>query len=203
MKKTLSIFLLFISFYSYSQQYSEVIQVPDKSVDELYSTSRAWFAKTFTSAKDVLQMDDPVAGKLIGKGTTLINEHYMAGITKVPISINFNIDFTITVEMREGRYKCNIDNIFIEPVIRGSQYPSSKQSFETIVANKEYYKNGSSADWLRKNGDATGNKISKMVARNTAPMNKAYYDMLTEIDVKLKAIMLSLKNSMKATDDNW
>lgn len=60
--------VLFLPFISNAQQYTEVVNANGKSSDQLYSTAREWFAESFKSANNVLQMDDPVAGKLIGKG---------------------------------------------------------------------------------------------------------------------------------------
>ena len=44
--------------------YSEVVKV-DGNKDELYSRAREWFAKTYNSAKNVIQMDDK--DKIVGK----------------------------------------------------------------------------------------------------------------------------------------
>ena len=58
MKKLALLLFLFFPFYANSQSYSKVIEVPGKTADHLYSSAREWFALTFKSANNVLQMDD-------------------------------------------------------------------------------------------------------------------------------------------------
>lgn len=96
--------MLLYSVSVFAKEYMEVVQVPDKNADQLYSLAREWFAETFKSADDVLQMDDPVAGKLIGKG---MGKGYHKGIAPIP----FNYEFTVKVFVKDGKYKYMIDNI--------------------------------------------------------------------------------------------
>src|SRR5687768_10177439 len=61
--------------------FSEVVKIENATKDELFTRAREWFAKTFVSAQNVLQMDDRVSGKLIGKGSYGHNTHYTVSIT--------------------------------------------------------------------------------------------------------------------------
>ncbi len=204
MKNLIFTFIIYFPLFTFSQEYSEVIEVSGKNTDQLYVSARQWFAKTFVSSNDVLQMDDAVAGKLIGKGGTVITESYMApGIMKIPVIINFKIEFTISVSARDGRYKCDINNLQVTPVAPDSPYLQVTSSFEDFLKYKEYYKNGSDIDWLIANGDQEGNKITRQIAKYYAPTNAAYYSMINKTDEKIKELMLSLQEAMKATEADW
>jgi hypothetical protein len=204
MKKLIFILCLMAPAICFTQEYSEVVQVEGKTTDQLYIAAREWFVKTFVSANDVLQMDDPVAGKLIGKGNTVISESYTSGgAIKFPMVIEFKIDFTISVAVRDGRYKCDINNIFVQPDVRDSQYKSAKMPLFAYFKNKDYYKNGSDADWLVANGDTAGYKITKSMAKQTCVVNHAYYNMLVKTDEWFKNIMLSLQEAMKTSEADW
>lgn len=82
--------------YSYSQIYSGVITLDStytKSI--LYSNGLSFFANTFKSSNDVIQMKDSESGKIIGKG------------------IADNRDVKITISCKDGKYKYDIE---IEPI---------------------------------------------------------------------------------------
>lgn len=73
----------------------------------LYAKAREWFANSFKSAKDVIQMDDKVAGIIVGKGN--FSERKSGGI----------IHFTLKVQVKDGRYKYWFSNFIHEEPIRG------------------------------------------------------------------------------------
>lgn len=82
--------------------FTEVVYVDDTTTtkDQLYSIAREWFAKTFNSANDVLQMDDRQAGKLIGKSNFEIN--------RTAYLTDSRVEFTISVYLKDGQYKYEI-----------------------------------------------------------------------------------------------
>ena len=191
--------------FCFAQEYSEVIEVPDKNPDQLYISAREWFAKTFVSSNDVLQMDDPVAGKLIGKGNTELTDSYTtAGMVKIPIFIAFKIDFTITVAVRDGRYKCDINNIQILQKVEDTAYNSDiKTPYSNYINDQEFYKNASDPNWLFANGDKSGIPMTKSTAKQMAPIYNCYSKLVVNIDDKMKGILLSLQQAMKTTEADW
>lgn len=196
--------ILLLPMLAVSQEYSTIVEMQGKSVDQLYSKTREWFAETFNSANNVLQMDDPIAGKLIGKGAATIVEPFnMVGIAKISSSITFNVDFTVKVSLKEAKYKCDITDIFITPVIQNSTYQSTKQSYSEMLLQKDYFKNGSDPVWLVENGAPGGQSIGKQRAKTVAEVNKAYYNMFVDLDKKMNGLMESLQTKMKKSDDNW
>lgn len=108
------IFVFFTNIISFSQSYvipdfpidsltgkisyKEVVYL-DSTVQQqvLYRAAREWFAKSFVSSNNVLQMDDEEAGILIGKGSFTII-HTIWGTP-------FPIRFTISMYFKNGRYK--------------------------------------------------------------------------------------------------
>lgn len=203
MKKLVLIALIALPLFSFSQEYSEVVQAEGKTTDQLYSIAREWFALTFKSANDVLQMDDPVAGKLIGKGSVYVSESFVSGkgLTAVPINLEWYPGFTIKIEVREGRYKCDITDITVTssaPVMGTVEQP-----YQNYLDNIDYYKNGSNPEWLIQN-PPQGIKIGKTTAKTAAQTNQAIIKMMNQTEQKIIALMKDLETAMtKAPDDDW
>jgi len=130
MKKLLLAIMLLCSITAYSKEYSEVVTVEGKTTDQLYSSAREWFAESFKSAKDVLQMDDPIAGKLIGKG---MGSGHHKGLMSVP----FDYEFQIKVFVKDGRYKYSIDNIAVVTDGVRTPYEDYEQAYEKFKSKKK------------------------------------------------------------------
>lgn len=209
MKKLLYILLIFPLFVC-SQEYSEVVEVPGKNTVQLYATAREWFAETFKSANDVLQMNDPVAGKLIGKASTKVSESYVAGgMIKVPMTIDWYPNFTIKVSVKDGKYKCEITDITIKRLgdninmnFGVVNVPPSEIPFDDFLKQKEFYKNASDPEWLI-NNPPQGTKPGKSAAKMSAQVFNATYNLTLKTETELHAIIASLQKKMKSTEDNW
>lgn len=88
--------------------FQEVVQVPGATKDELYTRAREWFAKTFKSSKDVIQMDDRIAGKIIGKGSG-------NGLTgNILLITSFWLNYTVSITIKDGRYRYEITDFTTE-----------------------------------------------------------------------------------------
>lgn len=127
MKRLLTCLMMLCSISAFAKEYTEVVQVPNKNADQLYSCAREWFAETFKSADKVLQMDDPVAGKLIGKGMGSLT------VKSGMVPVSFNYDFTVKVFIKEGRYKYIIQDIaVISEGVRTNyeEYEAAKEKFK-------------------------------------------------------------------------
>ncbi len=83
--------------------YHETIAVPGKSKDELYAAAKEWFVYAYKSANNVIQLDDPANGKLIGKGTFTVP--YLGELQVVR--------HTVTIEVKDGKYRYFIDQFSI------------------------------------------------------------------------------------------
>lgn len=82
--------------------YTEVIQMKDISKDELYTRAHTWFVNAFKSAKDVIQMQDKEAGKIMGKGA------FQCSIGALLPALDMTV--TITIIAKDGRYKYILNN---------------------------------------------------------------------------------------------
>jgi hypothetical protein len=70
--------------------------------DTVFAISMQWLARTFTSAKDVIEYQDKAAGKIIGHGRTTIT----AGKGVAEVSVTFKMELSI----KEGGFSLVMDN---------------------------------------------------------------------------------------------
>lgn len=88
--------------------YQEVVKVEGITKDELYIRAREWFAKTFVSAQDVIQMDDKASGKIIGKGSS-------SGFYSILMSIiPYSLTYTVSITAKDGRYRYEISPFLVD-----------------------------------------------------------------------------------------
>lgn len=102
--------------------YSGVVTV-DSTISqyELYSRGREWFAKTYNSATDVIQMEDKEAGKIIGKA--LMPVYWKAlGMS----GEGGHIRYTISVYFKDGKFRYEIADFIHE-----ERNPESGRIFRT------------------------------------------------------------------------
>ena len=76
-----------------------VVEVPNKTADELFVLANSWAVDTFNSAEAVIEFSDKDAG--IIKGTF---SHSISGFN------TYLTETTITVEVREGRARITFDD---------------------------------------------------------------------------------------------
>lgn len=204
MKKLIFILYL-LPVFCYSQEYSEVIQAEGKTAAQLYTTAREWFAKTFVSANDVIQMEDPVSGKIIGKGSSHIAESYVIGkgLTAIFTKIDWYPNYTLKIEVKDGRYRYELTDIKIKSI---SEYATSEVAYADYLAKTDEYKNGSDPEWLLANPspELKGFKINKSTARIVAQTNEATYKLINNTSTTIDNLIDDLKTNMaKAETSNW
>ena len=139
MKTCLFLLLMFISVNVMGQeeplQCDTVIQAPGKSVSEIYTTVKAWVATSYNSANSVIQMDDAPNGIMICKGRFQyeapggINYQYMDGY----------VDYTLKIQVREGRYKVMVGNFIHQST---SPQFTKAWTFGQITESDEYQGKG-------------------------------------------------------------
>lgn len=139
MKKVVLLSLgLFISLFLYCQDrispalaFTEVVQVDSiLSSKELYQRARSWFAESYRSAQDVIQMDDKENGKIIGKGSIKYNSNVFIASE----GTRGWIRYTISIQVKDGRYRYEITDFYHEgnPLNPGGQF-----SFGLITTDTE------------------------------------------------------------------
>jgi len=111
MKKTILNILFLLSI---SNVYSQTERVELKIIDslnltrqELYLRARSFVAYNFKNSKNVIQMDDKEAGKIICKGS-------MTPLSKGTFGMTYksNVDFTLTIDIKDGKYRAIISDLY-------------------------------------------------------------------------------------------
>ena len=80
----------------------EIFEV-DKSKDELFHLSMEWAAKTFKSAKAVIQYEDKEEGIIVGKGFVVVR--YGMGVPA-------DTYFTLTIEVKDKKARATIEDAY-------------------------------------------------------------------------------------------
>lgn len=186
MKKLLLI-ILFLPLLTFAQEYSEVVEISGKNADQLYTKANEWFALTFKSSKDVIQLNDPIEKKIIGKGIKPI--HYPVG----KYDVTMNISFTLFVQFKDGKFKYDIQSTEIYPIIGNESY--TYELFKAVATEEgllEYYKQKGIKPWV----------IGKAQIQTTLEGNKAA---IMEIEKQMHSIIEDLTLSLKKEEskDNW
>lgn len=83
--------------------YQEVVEVPGAK-DDLYVKAQTWFVNTFRDAKEVIQLQDKDAGRVMGKGLFRLTL----------VMLTRSIHFTITIDVKDDRYRYTITDFIIE-----------------------------------------------------------------------------------------
>ena len=86
--------------------YAEIIKLENAPKNELYLRGKEWFARTFVSANDVIQLDDRETGKIIGKGFTKSSYKGAMGVV-----VLVDISYTISLVVKENRYRYEITSL--------------------------------------------------------------------------------------------
>ena len=149
MKKVMIGLLIFISVSAMAQKDSlgmpifekkvgiqETITLDSTTKKELYVRSKIYFMEAFKSGKDVIQLDDPDNGIIIGKGRTEAYSTNFMGTAPLPIT------FSIKIEIKENRYRYTIYDVNAEltgtsmPVERYYEYP--KMNKKLMISDGEH-----------------------------------------------------------------
>lgn len=101
--------------------FTEVVEVPNVTKDQLYSRAYEWFAKTFNSAQNVIQMQDKENGKIVGKG--IFDEMNASGTLGMG-GVKGYAKFTISIYLKDGKYKYEVADFVHEGIWIGEPYGS-------------------------------------------------------------------------------
>jgi len=109
--------------------FEEVIDVANKTKDEIYTLGEEWIVDHFMSANSVIQMRDKENGILIGKG-----QHGEVLIKVLGYPVMRNINFTIKIYCKDNRAKLVFTDISFESFDDGQL---SRQSGEEMMFSKK------------------------------------------------------------------
>jgi hypothetical protein len=108
--------------------YMEIVGVDSSlKTNELFNNAREWFAKTYISSNEVIQLEDKEQGVIIGKGIIPVYYKYMGNNTQ-----DGYMNYTISVYLKDGRYKYELTDFSHEPhLIGGNNYGSAEEMLNT------------------------------------------------------------------------
>lgn len=177
--------MLFLPLFSFAQQYSAVVEIPNKTAVQSYRTAKDWFAVTFNSSNDVIQLDDSIQKKIIGKGIKKV--YYPVRKTNVAIDVYF----TLVVQFKDGKYKYDLNNSEVKTLGGQSYTYSELQDMGTEEGIRAYNKRMGTS-WA----------MGKKLIQESIETNKL---MLTEIDKQLYVMIDNLTSTLKKEDktNNW
>jgi hypothetical protein len=160
MKKLLFIFLAFFHFtFLFAQNddrflhqnlelpkengkvtYQEVISATGVSADDLYNSTRLWFLDNFKYSKEVIQYENKETGIITGNGNTSMSIKSVANYI-----VENTIFFTVTVEVKEEKFRYKISNITVEQ----AAIPGAKTPIEEFFSEEWMYKkNGKPKEFM-------------------------------------------------------
>jgi hypothetical protein len=166
-----------------AQKYSEVKEVPGKSADQLYSSALEWFAITFKSANDVIQLTDPVQKRIVGKGYKEVHTFVKN------LDVVLNMYFTLNVQFKDSRYKYELNSTDIRPAVGNNVYTYEHlQIMATEEGLQDFYRNNNI------------NFVSDKKFKENLESNKR---MLSAVEIELSAVIESLHNALISETENW
>lgn len=189
--KKLFLLFAFFPFFSFAQEYTEVVEMPGKTAGQLYSIAREWFAKSFISIDNALLMDDRISGKIIAKGSIHISEN----------NVDWYPNFTIKVSFKDGRYKNEISDISVTSGVSENS-SGTTTPFKKYLDKKELYKKTSDPQWFI-NNHPVDVKIGKAAAKSEARPNQTMYNLICKTESGMKDLLSKLQQEMKKSEDDW
>jgi len=190
--KYLLLLLICIPLFSFSQEYSGIVDVPGKNITQLHSSAKEWLALTFKSANSIIQLDDTTSHKVVGNGNCSVNEsYYSSGLVEIPCNRIWNIDFIILIALKDNKYKATISDLIINDASQvGSGFTKIEpKPYSNYLDQKDFYKNESNPETAK--------------YKNTCNISKAYLNIMDKTDAQMNLILQSLETKMKSVDANW
>lgn len=151
----------------------KVITAEGMTKSQIYVKVNEWFATTYNSSNDVIQMNDKEAGIMVGNGS---ESYFKKGMAYGCYS--GRLKYTIKVSAKEGRYKVELTN-WMHTIKRGNAPQcelgmlTTAESYATKGMSKKYH----NLVWNELKTQATDfsngmfSSIEKKVSAKDAPAN--------------------------------
>ena len=110
--------------------YSDIVDVPGLSGDQLYTSARIWFLEKFKSSKDVIQYEEREAGIVAGNGIMTVDDMALGYLIQTKIS------FSIRIETKDERFRYQISNLKVEGLDKSLEY----RPIEYVFSKERLYK---------------------------------------------------------------
>lgn len=93
-------------------EYSEVVEVPGATKEQVFRTSRSWFVDQYnkkTQGSNVIYTDDSFLGEMAASPLLFVQVHSMGKNTG-----GGSVSYNISISSKEGKYKYTIGNFYHE-----------------------------------------------------------------------------------------
>lgn len=120
---------------------TQVVDIPNKSKEEIYNKARQWFSQYFVSGKSVVDYEDKKEGVIIGNGVA--DNGSMMGVIKYKFYYNIRID------TKDGKFRAlttitkhtNTDSnsTYDTAVVDQERVDASKQKINDLIAQIKAY----------------------------------------------------------------
>lgn len=87
---------------------SEVIEIPNKTKDQIFESSKIWLAQSFKSANNVIQYADKETGSIVGKGNI---QYPCDGFLDCSAFGNDKINFTLKIDTKDNKARVTLSDI--------------------------------------------------------------------------------------------
>ena len=175
------------------------VYTTDKTTEQVYSKAKEWIALNFKSANDVIQLD--TSDKIIIKGLLPFS------INSAGIKIDYIGDITLTIAIREGRYKVDVDFI---GQFSSVAYPSIKLDWATVGATKIFNKeellsftinsfNNSPYPLTKRQKE----KAIKEAVKNNDAAYSAYLANTKSFDNTIESLFSSINDGINTIEEDW
>jgi hypothetical protein len=112
--------------------YKEVVDAPNRTQDQLYTSARLWFLDSFKSSKDVIQYEERESGIIAGNGNTSLYISTMVG------AVENKLFFSVRIEVKDEKFRYQISDLFIQHDLNSPKMPVERW----LSAESMYKKNG-------------------------------------------------------------
>lgn len=168
-----------------------VRQVPDNTKDELYAKIHQALVDVYVNAKNVIQMQDKENGIIVCKGIVDYTNSAMSSVNTMMgthINVEEIIDYTIKIQVRDGRYKVDIYDMIADKGL----FSDSKCTMSEFL-NAAFYNTTYASGFSKKKRSDKGYQTSRLLY------------MLHEL-TQLYNLEESIYNKVSSTDaskDDW
>jgi len=91
--------------------------------EKIYGKSLEWMVKKFVSARDSIDIRDDKNFRLVGRGSGYYSEYF-------DFLVDRRFSYTMTIEIKDGRYRVTYDNLYLYYEERVVQYVPAKYRHE-------------------------------------------------------------------------
>ncbi len=116
-----------------AQHHTGVVDIPNKTSDQLYAAAKEWFVDNVKTYNDTIQTADQSGRKIVVNGKRQIE--YLCDTVKTQMDIYFNL----LVEVEENQIKYNIYSTKLQ-VVKGFWYKWEQANNYTAKGSRELLK---------------------------------------------------------------